>query len=455
LSLPEEKLRRTVFDIAWPAVLRTSLNMFVNIADMIMIGSLGAEAIAAVGIANQLFFFCIGAIQAFAIGTTTLVAQHIGAEDPQGAREVVAQSVAMALIITSILSVLGYIFDVEAIRAVLFAMAEPDPEVIAIGSTYLRIISLSIVFRFTMVVINSAFQGAGDSKTPLCIMVLSNLINLGGNALLIFGLGPFPRMGATGAAIATALSGVVGFIVAATLLFTPRCPFQFKFPVRFRFHWHLIKRVLGVGAPATIEQLTINFSNLIYTAFVATLGTVAIAANQILMSAFQITFLPGIGFAMTATTLVGQYLGAQKRGLAVKSGVETTRFAWILTGAVGLVFLLFPRAVLGMFVDDSRVIEMAVSSLYILAIVQPSLAVVASLSGGLRGAGDTRWVMYVTVSTMLVMRLLLTFAFIQLGLGLSGVWLAAGLEIVTRAIFIHRRFHRIVWQVDSLVGRSA
>ncbi|NMB41779.1 MAG: MATE family efflux transporter [Firmicutes bacterium] len=451
-----QNLRRTVLAIAWPAVLRTFLNMVVQMVDMIMVGSLGPISIAAVGLGNQVFFFSVAIVQAFSIGTAAIVAQAVGRKDPETAKKVAGQSLGAVLLTTFLLSIITVVFSRQIISGLVYFMAERDLELIYLAGQYLGIIGISISLRFSIVIVNAVFQGAGDSRTPLRLMIVANLINVLGNYFLIFGIGPFPALGVKGAAIATCGAGLITGCIGITLLFTRFSPIRLNFKLKalFLFEWQVLRRVLNVGLPSAIEQLGIHVSNIIYSMTVATLGSLAIAAHQILHNAYTMTYLPGIGFSVAATTLVGQFLGAEKKDQALKSGLETSRLALIIMSVVGLIFFFFPQAVIGIFTDDTLVFQLGKVPLMLLALGQPAIAYISALTGGLRGAGDTRWAMYLTLFSMFCVRLLLTFLFMLVGWGLTGIWLAMLAELYFRGIYILRRFRRIIPRTTSLLEQE-
>ncbi|NMB35919.1 MAG: MATE family efflux transporter [Firmicutes bacterium] len=452
-----QNLRRTVLAIAWPAVLRTFLNMVVQMVDMIMVGSLGAISIAAVGLGNQVFFFSVAIVQAFSIGTAAIVAQAVGKRDLETAKRVAAQSLGAVLLTTFLLSTIAVIYAKQIVWGLVYFMPEKDLKLISLGSQYLGIISISISLRFSIIIVNAVFQGAGNSRTPLYLMASTNLINVLGNYLLIFGVGPFPKLGVQGAALATCAAGLITGAVGITLLFTRFSPVRLDFDLKelFFFKKRVLLQVLNVGIPSAVEQLGIHVSNIIYSMTVATLGSLAIAAHQILHNAYTMTYLPGIGFAVTATTLVGQFLGADKKERALESGLETTRLALLIMSAVGILFFFFPQTVIGIFTDDAQVFALGKIPLMLLAFGQPAIACVTALTGGLRGAGDTLWAMYLTLFSMFCLRLLLTFIFMRAGWGLTGIWLAALVEFYFRGFFVLRRFRSIIPRVESLLGTQA
>ena len=239
-------------------------------------------------------------------------------------------------------------------------MAEKDQELISLATGYLGIVSISISMRFTIIIVNAIFQGAGNTRVPLYLMTATNLINILGNYLLIFGIGPFPALGVKGAALATCGAGILTGIVGISLLFTRFSPVRLDLNVKDLFHFErtVLLRVLNVGVPSAIEQVGIHASNIIYSMAAAALGSLAIAAHQILHNAYMMTYLPGLGFSIAAITLVGQFLGADKKEKALESGKETSRIALLIMSVVGAVFFFFPGSVIGIFTSDMEVIQM-------------------------------------------------------------------------------------------------
>jgi putative MATE family efflux protein len=284
-------------------------------------------------------------------------------------------------------------------------------------------------------------------------MIMSNVLNVVGNYVLIFGAGPIPALGVKGAALATSGAGIITGLIGIRLLFSRFSPLPLSLNLRefFRPQKHVLSRVLSVGIPSAVEQTGIHVSQIIYSMTVASLGSLAIAAHQILHSAYIMAYLPGIGFSMSATTLVGQFLGAEKRERALESGMETARLALIIMSVAGLFFFFSPQSVAYLFTRDLQVLELARHPLMLLALAQPALAYIVSLTGGLRGAGDTRWAMYLTLFSMLVLRMALTLLLVWAGLGLVGVWTAMLVEANFRAVFIYRRFRKKIPQCNPLV----
>lgn len=417
-------LRRRIWDLSWPAILRM---VFMNMASLVtlgLVGTLGPEAIAAVGLGQRVIFIVVGVIMALTIGTTALVAHYTGAKNMEAARKVVSQSLIIGVFVAIALAVLGDLYGERAIGWLMYG--NPDPKVIAVGGQYLRIVIFSMSLGLPMMLINAAQQGAGDMKTPMYMVIGVNIITLIMGYLLIMGPGPFPALGVTGAALGEGIARLVGGTAALWLAFSGRF---FTLSVRPKDFWHLdpgiIKRILFIGIPSSGEMFVREGSQIVFTVLIATLGASVIAANQIAMAVQSISFMPGFGFGLAATTLVGQSLGARKPELAERYGYQTNWFAGLFMGLLGVIFFFFARGLAGLFTQDPGVAGLAATCIRIVAFAQIPFSVSMVLSGALRGAGDTKYVMYITATGEWGVRLVLAYLFgFRFGWGLPGVWLA-------------------------------
>ena len=212
------QMRRNILRLSWPAILRQFLQSIVGVVDVMMIGRLGAAAIAAVDMANRLVFVLIGTLMAMTIATTALVAHNIGAGNRKMANHIMWQSLLGGLLLAVILAVGGMLGARRMLELMMILMDEVDPFVLAEGTQYLRIVLASMVVALPMMVINAVLQGLGDMKTPLYIMIISNIVNVLLNYLLIFGIWIFPEMGVRGAAWGTALARLAGAVIGLFVL---------------------------------------------------------------------------------------------------------------------------------------------------------------------------------------------------------------------------------------------
>lgn len=439
----KDSLYKSVFILAWPAIIEMLLHMTVGLVDTAMVGRLGAGALAAVGLGNQLMVLSTVVLSAIGTGNTALVARFVGAKDSKAAGQAAKQAVYLAIGIAVITESLLLIFC-ESILSFLFRSTEL--EVLSLSSQYVKIVALALMFNYCLVLINSTLRGAGDTRSPMRISAIINIINIIGNSVLIYGLGPIPALGVKGAAIATALAQTVGgVLVFRRLLKSDRIHASFSWSIRIDVL--MIKRILNVGIPAAIEQGSLRIGQLFYTIMIASLGTVAYAAHQVALHAESISFNPGFGFALAATTLVGQNLGASQPERAEQSGHAAGHLAIFFMSFMGLVFFLFSEQIVCLFTPDEAVITLAGICLKIVAVSQPALAVQMVYSGGLRGAGDTRGILWITLAGFVVVRLGLTYILaIVLEYGLIGAWIAMGIDLYFRATLMLLRFRKGQWK---------
>ncbi len=446
-------LKSSVITLALPAAMRLGLQSLIEMVSLMIVGSLGPEAIAAVGMAKRLVMVATAVLQALSVGATATVARLIGAGDDEGAGRVVNQVVIFALVIGTAIAVVGNLAATAVMRGMMVLQEVPDLEVIQQGAVYIRILSSSYVVGVMLFMANALFQGAGDMKTPLYLMTSVNVINVTCAYVLVHGIGPFPAMGVAGAGLAAALARGGGGLAALLILASNRGVVGIDRRKLFSIDWELLRAVVNVGVPAGIENFVRQGSQILYTMVIAGLGTAAMAANSIAMSIQSLSFMPGFGFSLAATALVGQNLGAEQPSRAEKAGYMSLRYAMVVAFLMSAVFIFAPRLITQLYTDDPEVTDLAVTCLRIIAVSLPSLAMVMVFAGGLRGAGDTRFVMFTTLLGNWGIRLVGSyFLGLRLGMGLAGVWIAMAADQIARGFVLLSRFRRGKWKSIQLFG---
>lgn len=442
VGIDDEAIKQQVKHLATPALIEMVLISFVGVADMIMVGRLGPEAIAAVGLSNQPVFFAQGIFQALNVGTTALVARLFGADLKQDASDTARQSLAVTILLGFLVSGLGYLLTPWIIAAM-----GAEVEVLPLGITYMRIISLGFLFNVVSMVSSSILRGAGDTRTPMTVNLTANFVNVVGNYLLIYGHFGFPRLGIAGAAIATALAHAVASMLFLMVLITGRSVIQVELQGRYRPDWDILGRVFNIGFPAAIEQVIFRGGQLTFVRIVSSFGTSVFAAHQIGANILSLSFMPGQAFGIAATTLVGQGLGAENPDLAERGALIARRLGMMFSTTIALIMFFFGRHIAALYTSDPDVIQKTAMVLKIIGIVQPAQSTQFILSGGLRGAGDTRWPLYATFLGIWGMRVMGGyFLAVQLGLGLIGAWMGMALDQLTRASVIFYRFRKGGWK---------
>jgi len=430
-----------VLELAMPAVGEQMLNMMVGMVDTFLVGHLGAAALAGVGLSNQVVMLATAILAAIATGTTALVARHTGAREPAGANRVMHQSYLLGVAVSVVMTMVLF----YGARTSMVLLGAQD-DVVVLGSTYLRIVALTMIPAALMFIGNAALRGAGDTRSPMNIMAVVNVVNIVVASTLIYGLGPFPALGVTGSALGAALGRTSGCIVVMFMLLRGKAGLRLSLPA-LRFDKAQMMRVINVGVPAGMEMLSMRVGMTIFAAVVASLGTAAYAAHQVVMTSESLSFMPGFGFSIAAATLVGQGLGAKDPVRAERHGLIAWRMAVILMSGMGVFFFAIPQIFMTVFTSESGVVSQGVGPLRLIAIGQPLLATTMVLSGALRGAGDTRAPFWVTTLGVWGVRLPLAIYLVNnTPLGLVGVWLTMIVDQLVRSVFFIVRFRSGRWK---------
>jgi len=425
--------------LAVPSAGEMLLGMLVGLVNTYLVGHLGSVSLTAVGLGVQWSMVAMVMFSAVSAGATALTARMIGARDLSGANRVVSQALAIAFACGTLST------------ALLIGFAEPamvlmgaQGETLGLGASYLRITSAVFPVSALMFAGNACMRGAGDTRTPLLVMSIVNVVNVVIAWILVEGIGPFPALGVAGAAWGSAAGRTVGGLLVLALLLKGRAGLRLRWRGPDR---EIVWRILRIGLPASVDQLIFRVGILVWVRIVAALGTVAFAAHQIALNGESISFMPGWGFAMAATTLVGQGLGARDPVRAEKDAMLCFGIAAVFMSLMGIVFVVAAPQIIGLFTDENEVIALGSTPLRLIGVVQPLLAAMMVFSGGLRGAGDTLTPLLVNGAAVWMLRIPLTLLVTHwLGWGLTGVWFVMALDLTTRGVVFFWQFRGGRWK---------
>lgn len=440
---PDERglLRRRVLALSWPVIIENLLQSMIGFVDTALVGHLGTDALAGVGGAQQIVWLVTTALSAVMMGATVLVAHAIGAKQPAEARRVFKQALLLSTVVAAVLTTGLYALADPAVRFLgLDAQAAQD------GILYLQISALTLPVLVGMFTGSAVLRGAGDTRTPMFITMIINVINAVAAWWMIYGFGPIPALGVAGSAWAAGVARLIGCLLLAWVFLRPDQLLNLKGP-GWRFDLALVKRMLNVGLPTAAEQFMLSFGITLYGIIVIGLGTAVYATQRASMMIVMMAFLPGFGFAMAATTLVGQAMGAGKLRQAEEGTWIAARWCMLLMGTIGAIFGLFGEPLMHLFSNDPAVTQLGGAVLFIACWNQPFMALAQVLAGGLRGAGDTRYPMVVTMLGVWVVRLPLGLLLgIVLGWGLQGIYLGYVLDTIVRAGLVWWRWRKARWK---------
>ncbi|HHY12108.1 MAG TPA: MATE family efflux transporter [Firmicutes bacterium] len=447
-ALPEDlvedtpALRSQIINLALPALIEQTLMTLVSMADMIMVGRLGPWAITAVGLSNQPMFVAMSVFIALNVGATALVARFVGAGEPEEASKVARQALMIAVIMGFILAVIG----LSSAGGILHFMGAEE-DVIGPGTEYLRVVCMGLPVWAVSISLTAALRGAGDTRTPMTVNIVANLVNVVGNYLLIYGHLGLPRLGVKGAGVATTISRAVACALMLSKVIKGDKVIKISRGDSFKFDSGIIKRILNVGIPAALEQVVMRSGQMTFARIVSSFGTITYAAHQIAINIEGFSFTPGFSFSIASTTLVGQCLGAKNPDRAERVGWEAVRIGAFTGIATGIVYFFFGKYFAYLYTDDATVMALAAGALKIIALVQPFMLSNFILMGGLRGAGDTRWTLYITMAGFWGLRVVTAYLLaIKMGMGLYGAWIGMALDMVGRATLAGLRFRAGGWK---------
>lgn len=431
-----------IMTLALPAMIENILQVLIGTVDTYFVGKIGTEAIAGVGITNLIMNIYIAFFLALGVGATAIVSRNIGANNFENANNAVKQSIIMALGIGTIFGIINFIFSENIL---LFLGVEE--RVIEYALPYFLSVAVPAVFLCLMMVLSSSLRGAGDTKTPMKVAIVSNIINIVLDYILIFGIFEFNGLGILGAGIATTISRIVGVILLLRKINGNKTIIHVNIFDKWHIDKEILKSITKIGLPAGIEKLIMRFGQLVYGGLIIKIGTEAYAAHNIAGTIETFSYLPGMGFGVAAATLVGQSLGAKKTDEAQKYGLISYFLATGFMVVVGAIFYIFAPFLAGLFSEDLEVIDLVVKVLRIIALVQPFLCITLVITSALQGAGDTKFPMYSTFIGIWGVRVLGVYLLgIKLNWGLVGVWLAISIDIIVRGIILMIRFMNAKWK---------
>lgn len=374
-----------VLRLAVPMMGENLLQTLVVAVDTLMVARLGKAQIAGVGASAEFVWFIISILIALDIGATVLVSQAIGAGDREGANRVARQAIVWGGIASIPIAIAGFFM-----ARPLFSLFGVEPDVARHATTYLRITVATGATLVLTFVCGAVLRGAGDSRTPLYASVAANVVNLVAAYGLIFGHFGLPELGVAG----SAWGGTIARATSATILITLLVRGNRVISIRGRSGWrpHLPtgRALARLGVPATLEEISLSAGFMVLLRAVATLGTAALAAQQIAFTALSLAFMPGFAFGTAATALIGQSVGARKPDDARSAFRIALLWSVVWMGIGGLLYFVAAGHVMALFTDDPEVARAGRNGLRALSLSLPFWAMWAVGGGALRGVGDTR-----------------------------------------------------------------
>ena len=437
-------LTREILLLTLPVAMGGHAETIVGMIQLFLIGTLGPAALSAVGIAQAFTRVLFTAMMSISRGALTMVAQAIGADSMHQASSAAKQAFTLLFAFS-----LAFGMGSLIISPLLIPALTSDPEVAALGTPYLQIFFIGVPFMTLNRAIASCFQGAGDTRTPFFLSLLSSTVQVVMCYLFIFGYGGFPKLGVVGAALGGLIGRSVATFLGLAFLYSGRFALTLLPETSYRFNWDVARRILKIGVPSGLQGILRNGSGLVYLKLIAmsSVSTTAVAAFTIGNQMERILRRTGLSFGTIATALVGQRLGAKDPDGAERYGWTTLAISVITNTALSLPAALFAQYFMTMFTDAQEVISVGVIYLYTMVIAEPFVCASNTSSGSLRGAGDTMPPMYYTLISQWLVRLPVAYILaFTLGYDLMGIWAALIIYSVVQGALTVRKFAKGDWK---------
>ena len=445
--IKEEKIYQPVKSImllAWPVMIEMGLHTFIWIYDTAMVMRLGAYEATAVEYGAVIFFSINQILGALGIGANALVARYTGAKNSLLAAKTAGQALLLSFLLTIGLTILGL-----SLYNHYFAWIIKDPLTVKLAEDYYFYTLVSGGFALLpLLVAGGIIRGTGNTRMPMLAALAANTFNAVFDYLLIFGKFGFPALGVKGAAIATGAAQLIGFSMLAGYLLLGKSNLPIKLKTIFSFDKKVLSQVLKLSTPAGAEELTHSGSRMLTTSWITILGAVAFAANAAAIAAESFSFMLGESFAIAATTLVGQHIGAGFVKRARETGLWAVVLGTMLMSSFGLIFLFFPYLVMRLFSPpDPEVLKIGVLCLQVSAAEQPFIAMTMVFSGALKGSGDTKGPFKVGLYTNLFVRLPLTYLVIYVWhLHITYIWWVTAVQFAISSLFLYIMYRKKDWR---------
>lgn len=441
-------IRKAVFMLAIPMIVEMGMESVFALVDLYFVGHLpnGKDAIQTVGLTESVLSLIYSVAMGISIGATAAVARRIGEKDKEAAAVAGVQSLVIALVVTVAISISGFVFAHDILR-----IMGAEEATINAGVNYTRIMFGGSIVIILLFIINGIFRGAGDASMAMKSLAIANICNITLCPLLIRGIGPFPELGLAGAAIATTIGRGIGVCYQLYHLFFGKSIIRLK-KRHLVAKWPIIKSMIGIASPATVQFIIGSCSWMVLARLVATLGhNDASAGYQIAIRSVIFFLLPAWGISNAAATLVGQNLGAKQPERAEHSAIQTAKYNAIFMLTVSLLFLTVPQWVVSFFSNDPVVVNYAVDALRIISAGYVFYGIGMVMMNAFNGAGDAWTPTWINLAGFWAFQIPVAYLLAKVfGLGPIGVFIAipAAETVMTIAAII--LFRKGKWKLVKI-----
>ncbi|MFA9560019.1 MATE family efflux transporter [Evansella sp. AB-rgal1] len=439
----------SIIAVTWPIFIETMLHIMLRTADTFMLSKVSDEAVASVGVANQIIMFVFFLFQFIATGTSVVVAQYLGAEKYDEIKKYTGNGILINFVFGLFVATLLIVFSRQ-----LLGIFQLDPALFEQARTFLIIVGAALVFQAMSVTMSMIIQTHGYTKETMYVSGGMNIVNIIGNYLFIYGALGFPQWGVPGVAIATAFSQFLALIAFALVLY---------YRVKLKLTWsdfvdiqkERLTKVLSIGLPASIANISYNSSQLVTTAIITLLGTQMLATRIYSLNVLFFVMALGISLGRGSQIITGHLIGAGKMEEAYKAGIRNVRWSILIALGTTTLIVLIREPMMRIFTDDPEIIKMGAILLILGFLLEPGRCLNLVYGATLQAAGDARFLMIVSISVIWGFAVPLYYILgISLGWGLIGIWIAFILDEWVRGILVWARWRSRKWEKKALIKQA-
>lgn len=424
-------MKKKILDLAIPATIENILQTLVGFIDTFLVAQLGLVVVSAVGLTNTLLGVYLAVFIALGIGATSLIAQKIGANKMEEAIETAKQATLVSLLIGLFIGLITLVFSEQ-----LLSIMRTDAQTIPYAKPFLLIVGGGSVFISLMTIFGAILRASGDTKSPMKMNAITNVINVVLDFILIFGFGPIPALGVVGTALGTLIARIVGSYLLYRKIVISKVGFKFIdiFKVKNNF-----KPLINLSIPAALERLVMRVGQVFYFGLIYAIGSTTFAAHSIAGTIEGVTYMPAMGLATAATTLVGNAVGKQDYDEAKQVTALSSKYSFIIMGFTSIIMYFGSPTFAAWFTNDLEAIRQIVIALRIYCLIMFPLSISLVLVASLQGMGDTKSPFYSTSIGIWVIRVV---GVVLMGqrLGIAGVWLSILIDVTLRTIYLTYKF---------------
>ena len=439
----------SLFAITWPIFIESALHMFLRTADTFMLSRVSDDAVAAVGVANQIMMFAFFLFNFVAIGCSVVVTQYLGARRYGEIGRLAGAALAINLLFGLSISLAVTLFSPQ-----LLGMFGLDQHLLALSQPYMLIVGAGLFLQAVMITAAAVIQAHGFTRYTMIVTVGMNVLNIFGNYLVIYGALGFPQLGVPGVAVVTVICQSLGLAVNLLVLVRKvNVALAWRYLVRWRKE-HVVK-ILKIGVPSSAAQLSYSGNQIVVTAMIVILGSQMLTTRIYTQNIVFFVMVLALSLGRGIQIIVGHLIGAGDKNEAYRQTLVNLARSMLITLATVAVIALFRKPLFQLFTDDPDIVALGGTLLLFGFLLEPGRNLNIVLERSLQATGDARFCMAVSLIVIWVFSLPLTYVLgIHLGYGLIGIWIAFIVDEWTRGIILLARWRSRKWESKSLVGNN-